>query len=196
MCRAFWSIYNCYTAASQGFRLPSLPQVHVITTQRCKVRPHIHRRLVDCPVTYCLQMCSNQFPQLSIFLFFPIFVVLYFACMHSTRSRLMHTQPQLFVYSGIFSNGVGEGYTAGGKHWFEGGVPVFHLSCLFTGALPALYRPQKSMMDGDNLRKSASLLIEIQPGVQKYQNIVVKPIFEEHFTALGQWQKFSRKLSK
>lgn len=39
-----------------------------------------------------------------------------FALMHSTRSWIMHTWPQLFVYVEIFSNRASEGYTAGGKH--------------------------------------------------------------------------------
>lgn len=40
----------------------------------------------------------------------------------------------------------------------EGGVSVFYLLCLFTGAICALYRPEREMMDGDNLRKRVLLL--------------------------------------
>lgn len=105
--------------------------------------------------------------------------------MHSAHSRfmhtqLMHTQPQLFVNVGIFSNRASEGYTAGGKHgvrrWSVG-----VLSLLFVYGNPPCSLQAREINDGWRQfeEESTSPLIEIQPGAlnQKYENIEAKPIF-------------------
>ena len=91
----------------------------------------------------------------------------------------MHTQPQLFVYAGIFSNRASEGYTAGGKHevgrWSAG-----VLSLLFVYRSSPCSPRAREINDGwrQFQEEATSPLIEKQPGVltEVYQNIVAKPI--------------------
>lgn len=116
--------------------------------------------------------------------------------MHSTRSWLMvhaHTQPQLFVYAGIFSNRASEGYTAGGKHgvrrWSVG-----VLSLLFVYRSSPCALQAREINDGwRQFEEQSTSLIEKQPGflLKKYHNIVIKPIFHKHCISVRQCQKWS-----
>lgn len=96
---------------------------------------------------------------------FPMCLNFDFALMHSARSWFMHTQPQLFVYAGIFSNRASEGYTAGGKHgvrrWSVG-----VLSLLFVYRSSPCALQAREINDGWRQfeEESTSPLIEIQPG--------------------------------
>lgn len=92
----------------------------------CGDWPHTHSSHGDWPVIQCLQevlkhdsLNHTTFPPHPLCPPLPIHTDWFFSsssarCIHSC---LMHTQAQLFVYAGIFSNSAGEGYTAGGKHW-------------------------------------------------------------------------------
>lgn len=127
-------------------------------------------------------MCSNMISTIvDVFFFPPICLVFNFALTHSAHSRFMHTQPQLFVYAGIFSNRASEGYTAGGKHrarrWSAG---VLSLLFVYRSSPCSLHAGEINDGWRQFQEESTSPLIEIRPGVltQKYQNIVVKPIFK------------------
>lgn len=58
-----------------------------------KVWPHIRSSLVDCPVAYCLQMCSNMISTIADIFFYPICLVsIWPSCTARVHGSCTHTQ--------------------------------------------------------------------------------------------------------
>lgn len=126
--------------------LPHYRRTYMITTLSLwfKVWPHIRSSLVDCPVTYCLQMCSNMIFTIADIFFFPIYLVSVFPLVHTARTHgsCTHSRNCLYMW-GYFQTEPVKDIQPVVNTGFEGGVSVFYLSCLFTGAPPALCGPER-----------------------------------------------------
>lgn len=145
---------------------PSLPQVCVITAQlyhpAWKSDPTYATAWLIAALHAVYKCAQTWF----VDIFFFLVSNFVFSLMHSAHSWFVHTQPQLFVYLGIFLNRTSEGYTAGGKHWvWRWSVGV--LSLLF------VYRSFRCSLQGREInngyrqfeRERTSPLIEILSGV-------------------------------
>lgn len=169
--------------ASNG-RNPSWLQAYVITAQLChsawKSDPTCAAAWLIARLHAVCNCAQTWFPRLLLCPFFCVCLLLVFALMHSAHSRFMHTQPQLFVYAGIFSNRAREGYTFGGKH----GVPrwsVGVLSLLFVyRSFPCLSSGQRDKWWMETIWGRECFSFNRNTArvpTQKYQNIVTEPVF-------------------
>lgn len=86
---------------TSNFPNPSLPWVYLITrlSLSFKVWPHIHSSQVDCPVMYCLQMCSNMISTITDIFFFSIYRVSIFSPLHTacTHGSCTHSHSCLYM---------------------------------------------------------------------------------------------------